>query len=367
MSSKLHGLVWEGCAQAGLGISRVALMARIADYSNAEGVSWPAIETLQIEIGAKSETTVKNALAELVSGGWITKIERKVGGRNLTNIYQINVEKLEAAAAVGRKKIKEKRAKKKGSRCLPVGQEGKGVIFNPSNNAPSNPENKGADFDGSNFEGSKIGETGDLTPPKIAPDPSLRSDPSLNPTHNARGELVAPVSERPVPEYPGQPGTFFPASQLLGKFPMSKEWKPSADFRKQANLWGRSVPADLTPDDLRAAHACFVDYWLSEGKTFNQTQWEQKFALHLQNTKPTKPRGNSHAGLDPNSTANAAVQRARATRAEQLRARGESVGILGTHAGNLLHPLGDQKRLGPVGPMDCAGWEFDQRPDDERL
>jgi len=179
VSSKLHGLVWEGCAQAGLGISRVALMARIADYSNAEGISWPAIETLQIEIGAKSETTIKNALAELVSGGWITKIERKVGGRNLTNIYQINIEKLETAAALGRKKIKEKRAKKKGSRCLPVGQEGKGVIFNPSNNAPSNPENKGVNFDGSNFEGSKIGETGDLTPPKIAPDPSLRSDPSL--------------------------------------------------------------------------------------------------------------------------------------------------------------------------------------------
>jgi hypothetical protein len=113
VSSKLHGLVWEGCAQAGLGISRVALMARIADYSNAEGVSWPAIETLQIEIGAKSETTVKNALAELVSGGWITKIERKVGGRNLTNIYQINVEKLEAAAAVGRKKLKIREPKER--------------------------------------------------------------------------------------------------------------------------------------------------------------------------------------------------------------------------------------------------------------
>ncbi|WP_276855021.1 helix-turn-helix domain-containing protein [Enterobacter oligotrophicus] len=179
MSSKLHGLVWEGCAQAGLGISRVALMARIADYSNAEGVSWPAIETLQIEIGAKSETTVKNALAELVSGGWINKIERKVGGRNLTNIYQINIEKLEAAAAVGRKKIKEKRARKKSSRCLPAGQEGQGAIFNPSNNAPSNDENKGANFDGSNFEGSKIGEKDDLTPPKIAPDPSLTTDPSL--------------------------------------------------------------------------------------------------------------------------------------------------------------------------------------------
>jgi DNA-binding PadR family transcriptional regulator len=101
-------------------------MARIADYSNAEGVSWPAIETLQIEIGAKSETTVKNALAELVSGGWITKIERKVGGRNLTNIYQINVEKLEAAAAVGRKKLKIREPKRKVHGACQLVRKGRG-------------------------------------------------------------------------------------------------------------------------------------------------------------------------------------------------------------------------------------------------
>ncbi|WP_416041982.1 hypothetical protein ACM3CZ_14365 [Edwardsiella ictaluri] len=47
MSSKLHGLVWEGCAHAGLILSRVAVMARLADYSNDEGLSWPAVETIQ--------------------------------------------------------------------------------------------------------------------------------------------------------------------------------------------------------------------------------------------------------------------------------------------------------------------------------
>ncbi len=43
MSSKLHGLVWEGCAFTGMILSRVAVMARLADYSNDEvchGLQW---------------------------------------------------------------------------------------------------------------------------------------------------------------------------------------------------------------------------------------------------------------------------------------------------------------------------------------
>ncbi|MBL5924985.1 DnaT-like ssDNA-binding domain-containing protein [Enterobacter asburiae] len=368
MSSKLHGLVWEGCAQAGLGISRVALMARLADYSNADGVSWPAIETLMIEIGAKSDTTIKTALKELVRDGWIKKTERKLGGRNLSNVYQINLEKLEAAAAEGKRKIQEARAKKRGLRELPPGEEDKGAKFNPSNNAPLNTGNKGANFDGSNFEGSKIDENGELTPPKIAPDPSFKTDPSLNPTHNACEEVVEPDNKNPVPEYAGQPGVFFPASQMIGKFPMSKDWTPSADFRQRAAYWGQPVPESMDRKALMAALASFTDYWISEQKVFSQTQWEQKLARHLQNTRPIQPRGNNHAELDQYPpTYNAAQRRMLDARRAQLRERGQSLGVLGLDDGNLLQSLDGQKRPDPVGPMDCADWEFDQRPDDERL
>lgn len=374
MSSKLHGLVWEGCAQAGLNISRVALMARLADYSNSDGVCWPAIETLMIEIGAKSETTVKAGLKELVKDGWITKTERKVGGRNLTNIYQINIEKLEFEAALGRKKIKDARAKKKSSRCIPVAIEVKGVNINPSNNAPLNDGSKGVNSDpskndssnlrGQILRGPKIDEKGDLTPPIIAPDPSLTTDPSLNPNQNAREGDSEGEQSRPVPEYPGQPGTHFPAAEAFGKFPMTASWVPSADFRQRVAFWGKSIPEGL---NLRAELNAFIAYWEPEGKVFHQSQWEQKFANHLQNAKPTKPRGTQNAGLESGSTANAAVQRAHAARAAQLRARGEGMDVLGSHAGNLLQPLGDQKRLSSVGPVDCADWELDQRPDEERL
>lgn len=84
-------------------------MARLADYSNDEGVSWPAIETIRRQIGARSESTVKSAIAELAKEGWLTKEERKVGGRNVSNIYRLNVEKLEAAAAAARESYKPKR------------------------------------------------------------------------------------------------------------------------------------------------------------------------------------------------------------------------------------------------------------------
>ena len=167
MSSKLHGLVWEGCAHAGLILSRVAVMARLADYSNDEGLSWPAVESIQRQIGAKSKTTVSAAIDELERGGWLTKTERKSGGRNLSNLYQLNVEKLEAAAAEANAFYKK--GKKRDSRTIPTKinpsiNDGLTVdpsIINPSTVDPSN-----------------IEEMPPVKGPMVDPDPSLTTDPS---------------------------------------------------------------------------------------------------------------------------------------------------------------------------------------------
>ncbi|CAK5467328.1 helix-turn-helix domain-containing protein [Escherichia coli] len=40
MSTKLTGYVWDGCAASGMKLSSVAIMARLADFSNDEGVCW---------------------------------------------------------------------------------------------------------------------------------------------------------------------------------------------------------------------------------------------------------------------------------------------------------------------------------------
>ncbi|HAI1998154.1 TPA: RusA family crossover junction endodeoxyribonuclease [Escherichia coli] len=52
MSTKLTGYVWDGCAASGMKLSSVAIMARLADFSNDEGVCWPSIETIARQIGA---------------------------------------------------------------------------------------------------------------------------------------------------------------------------------------------------------------------------------------------------------------------------------------------------------------------------
>ncbi len=40
MSTKLTGYVWDACAASGMKLSSVAIMARLADFSNDEGVCW---------------------------------------------------------------------------------------------------------------------------------------------------------------------------------------------------------------------------------------------------------------------------------------------------------------------------------------
>lgn len=97
MSVKLSSYVWDGCAAAGMKISSVAIMARLADFSNDEGVSWPSIETIARQIGAGA-STVRTAIAKLEAEGWLTRTARRQGNRNASNVYRLNVAKLQAAA-----------------------------------------------------------------------------------------------------------------------------------------------------------------------------------------------------------------------------------------------------------------------------
>lgn len=93
MSTKLTGYVWDGCAASGMKLSSVAIMARLADFSNDEGVCWPSIETIARQIGA-GMSTVRTAIARLEAEGWLTRRARRQGNRNASNVYQLNVAKL---------------------------------------------------------------------------------------------------------------------------------------------------------------------------------------------------------------------------------------------------------------------------------
>ncbi|GAA0476456.1 conserved phage C-terminal domain-containing protein [Tatumella punctata] len=97
MSVKLSSFVWDGCAAAGMKLTSVAIMARLADFSNDEGVCWPSIETIARQLGA-GPSTVRTTIGKLEEGGWLTRQQRRAGNRNAPNIYRLNVGKLRKAA-----------------------------------------------------------------------------------------------------------------------------------------------------------------------------------------------------------------------------------------------------------------------------
>lgn len=166
MSNKLQGLVWDACAPAGLSISQVAIMSRLADYSNDEGVSWPSIPRIARQVGAKSPNTVRSALKVLEAGGWLKVQERKSKGRNTSNIYRLNVAKLVQAAAEAN-----------------------------ANDTPSN-------FEASNFEGSKTeasNSEGSKNKAVSAVSPSnFEADPQVTTTPDPQGnKTLSPAATQP--------------------------------------------------------------------------------------------------------------------------------------------------------------------------
>lgn len=150
MSTKLQGYVWDVCAAAGMKLTSVAIMARLADYSNDDGVCWPSIETIARQLGA-GESTVRTAIGKLEQDGWLSRQQRRKGNRNASNVYQLNVQKLQTAAF---SHLSESDASK----------------------------SDGSNSDASKSDASKSGKNGGFHPSESGGDPSVNSttDPSDN-------------------------------------------------------------------------------------------------------------------------------------------------------------------------------------------
>lgn len=164
MSTKLTGYVWDGCAASGMKLSSVAIMARLADFSNDEGVCWPSIETIARQIGA-GMSTVRTAIARLEAEGWLTRKARRQGNRNASNVYQLNVAKLQAAA-----------------------------FSQLSDSDPS--KSDASKSDPSKFDASKSGKKAGFHPSESGGDPSVKStqDPQVT------SKPFCPVAAQPDPE-----------------------------------------------------------------------------------------------------------------------------------------------------------------------
>ena len=110
MSSKLQGYVWDACAVSGVKGTRLMVMVRLADYSSDDGKSYPGIKTIARQLGA-GESTIRTAIAELESEKWLRRENRRNGNRNTSNMYFLNVEKLEEIALRERSAIRLDRRK----------------------------------------------------------------------------------------------------------------------------------------------------------------------------------------------------------------------------------------------------------------
>lgn len=165
MSSRVQGFVWDACAANGITGAKLLIMVRLADYSNDEGISYPGVESISRQLGL-AESTVYGALAQLEKAGWVRRKNRRNGNRRTSNLYFLNVERLECLAVEERAKIRAMKSKKTS-------------VFLP-------PDSEGTDFEPPEFRvsseleppesGVKVG----FEPPDSGGDPQvLKHDPQV--------------------------------------------------------------------------------------------------------------------------------------------------------------------------------------------
>ncbi|MBJ9646875.1 helix-turn-helix domain-containing protein [Citrobacter koseri] len=163
MSSKLQGYVWDACAVSGVKGTRLMVMVRLADYSSDDGKSYPGIKTIARQLGA-GESTIRTAIAELESEKWLRRENRRNGNRNTSNMYFLNVEKLEEIALRERATIRLERCK---------------------NNRIDPSDSDSSDFDQSDFDASEMSASSALDPSDSGK--NNRFDPSDSGGHDPQG------------------------------------------------------------------------------------------------------------------------------------------------------------------------------------
>ncbi|HAW0188646.1 TPA: helix-turn-helix domain-containing protein [Escherichia coli] len=209
MSSKILGNVWDACAAYGVKGAKLMIMARLADYSNDDGVCYPGVETICRQLGL-GESTVRTAISELEADGWLTRQLRRKGNRNTSNLYHLNADRLEQLARTERDKVAELKQQRRLS-----------VLRDPSESEPSKSEPSESECSGV-FDPSDSGKKTVLTLQNLDPDPQgLKHDPQVNskhdpqdigasadasaPTRSARQEY-SPEFEQAWQEYPKRAG-----------------------------------------------------------------------------------------------------------------------------------------------------------------
>lgn len=90
MSARAAAWAWQILPSLSVPGEKLVLL-RLADRADPAGKCWPGHEKTAADLGI-SETTVKNAIRGLESAGLIQIERQKIGGRDATNIYHLQID-----------------------------------------------------------------------------------------------------------------------------------------------------------------------------------------------------------------------------------------------------------------------------------
>ncbi|HBR1372404.1 TPA: helix-turn-helix domain-containing protein [Klebsiella pneumoniae] len=212
MSSKIQGYVWDACAVSGIKGTRLMVMVRLADYSSDEGTCYPGVKTISRQIGA-GESTIRTALSELEAEGWLRRENRRNGNRNTSNMYHLNVEKLEEIALQQRTLIRLERIK---------------------NNRFDPLESDASDFEQSESDASEMRGSSALDPSESGK--NNRFDPAESGGHDPQGLKPDPQVKDHEPQEAvakRQKKTSFDPARLKPENVSDEVWQDWAKFRRE--------------------------------------------------------------------------------------------------------------------------------------
>lgn len=258
MSSKIQGNVWDACAAHNITGAKLLIMARLADYSNDEGISYPSVDTICRQLGL-GKSTVCTALSWLEAEGWLFRESRRRGNRNTSNLYRLNAERLEKMARAERDRIM---ALKEQWKNRTERSDFDGSDFERS-------DFDGSDSERSDFDGSDSGRSAVLTVQNLNPDPSVNSteDPK-DLTNPARDDVANKNNSQ-------QQNSATAPSVARVSHPLPDDFAPDDSHRTIADERGADFAAEL---------ANFRDYHLSRGASL--CDWGAAFRVWLRNARP---------------------------------------------------------------------------------
>ncbi|MBS3894984.1 helix-turn-helix domain-containing protein [Serratia marcescens] len=249
MSSKILGHVWDACAASGIKGTKLMIMARLADYSNDDGLSYPGMKTIARQLGA-GESTVRTAVSELEADGWLRRENRRNGNRNTSNLYYLNADRLEEIAIVERSKAREARAKAKAA-AYSHPSDSDASDFDPSDSAGS-----------TRFDPSDSGKKPAFDPSESGGhDPSVKTEPSVNSKHESQG--IGAFADAPTPTRSAKQD-YSPEFEIAWQaYPKRAGGNPKPSAYK---AWNARLKDGATPEAMLAGVKRYAAFVAATGK-----------------------------------------------------------------------------------------------------